>query len=210
MSRYYKYFIIFFLLVFLFLKFPDDLFAQNKKIVKDTTFVDSTKFHSPKVATIMSACLPGLGQIYNKKYWKVPLIYSGFGVIGYSIVVNSKKYKKFLTAYIDRVDDNPTTIDTIYPGYTLDEITLRKDYYRRNRDLSYIIGVVWYILNVFDATVDAHLFFFNINEDLSLNFKIETFPLYYKNATSSIQGLTVSLNIGKFNSNKYDKPKINL
>jgi hypothetical protein len=203
----FKYFVIFFLL--LFLKFQSSLQAQNAKINNDTTVVDSSKLHSPKVATIMSACLPGLGQVYNKKYWKVPLIYAGFGTIGYFAITNGDKYKKFETAYIYRIDNDSTTNDNVFIGYSTEDIKIRKDYYRRNRDLSYIIGVIWYILNIFDASVDAHLFYFNVNDDLSLNFKPATIPLYYKNNNYTVPGMKLSFNIGKFNSDKYIKPKTN-
>jgi hypothetical protein len=199
----YKYLILFFLLLLLWI--PCKLQAQNKEIKNDTTVIDSTKLHSPKLATLMSACLPGLGQVYNKKYWKVPLIYTGFGVIGYFIKTNGDYYNKYRTAYIYRKDKDTTTIDHVFPGYSDEDILSNRDSYRRYRDLSYIIGVIWYVFNILDATVDAHLFYFNINEDLSLNLKPSIVPLYYKNTSSALPGLTLSFNIGKIYNNK--KPK---
>jgi hypothetical protein len=202
----YKYLILFFLLLLLWI--PCKLQAQNKEIKNDSTVIDSTKLHSPKLATLMSACLPGLGQVYNKKYWKVPLIYTGFGVIGYFIKTNGDNYNKYRTAYIYRKDKDTTTIDHVFPSYSDEEILSNRDSYRRYRDLSYIFGVIWYVMNILDATVDAHLFYFNINEDLSFNLKPSVVPLYYKNTSSTIPGLTLSFNIGKIYKN--NKPKLYL
>jgi len=190
--------------------FSINLQAQDITNKNDSIVIDSSKLHSPKLATIMSACIPGLGQVYNKKYWKVPLVYAGFGVIGYSIKKNGDKYKTYHTAYIYRNDNDSTTIDDIYLGYSNETIKSANDYYRRNRDLSYIFGVIWYVLNVLDATVDAHLFYFNINDDLSLNVKPASLPLYYKSISSTIPGVTFSFNIGKSPINRNIKPKISL
>jgi len=204
----FNYFILFFFLTLLFSLFSSNIQAQKEIIKNDTIAIDSSKLHSPKLATIMSACIPGLGQVYNKKYWKVPLVYAGFGVIGYSIKTNGDKYNKFHTAYVERMDNDTTTIDKIYLGYSNADIKIRNDYYRRNRDLSYIFGVIWYVLNILDATVDAHLFFFNIDDNLSLNVKPASLPLYYKSTSSTIPGLTFSFNIGKSPIVRNNKPKI--
>lgn len=200
----FKYFILFFLL--LFLKFQGNSQAQNAKVNNDTIVVDSSKLHSPKIATIMSTCLPGLGQVYNKKYWKVPIIYAGFAAAGYGIVYYGENYKKYHNAYIYRIDGDSTTIDK-FPSILTENLIVYKDFYRRNRDLCYIVGVLWYVINILDASVDAHLFYFNINEDLSLNVKPTNVPLYYKNKNSSLPGLSLSFNIGKNYSNKYNKLK---
>jgi len=106
------------------------------------------------------------------------------------------------------MDNDTTTIDKIYLGYSNADIKIRNDYYRRNRDLSYIFGVIWYVLNILDATVDAHLFFFNIDDNLSLNVKPASLPLYYKSTSSTIPGLTFSFNIGKSPIVRNNKPKI--
>ena len=204
----FNYFIVFFFLTLLFSLFSSNIQAQKEIIKNDTIAIDSSKLHSPKLATIMSACIPGLGQVYNKKYWKVPLVYAGFGVIGYSIKKNGDKYKTYHTAYIYRNDNDTTTIDKIYLGNSNEYIKIQNDYYRRNRDLSYIFGVIWYVLNILDATVDAHLFFFNIDDNLSLNVKPASLPLYYKSTSSTIPGLTFSFNIGKSPIVRNNKPKI--
>jgi hypothetical protein len=146
--------------------------------------VDAEKIHSPKKATIYSAILPGLGQAYNKKYWKIPIIYAGFGTIGYFIGWNNGFYNTYKLAYSDFTDDDDSTnsyLDVLPPGYDLENTTdynnfksglsKQSDYYRRNRDLLIIGMVAFYGLNLIDASVDAHLFDFDISEDLTLNWQ---------------------------------------
>jgi hypothetical protein len=133
---------------------------------KDTTVI--VKRHSPTKAIIFSAVVPGLGQVYNKKYWKVPIIYAGLGALIYSIDFNIKKYNTFKDAYIARTDSSALTTDN-YPRYTADNLHTLFQYYRRNRDFSYILGGVVYLLNVLDAYVDAELFYFDVSDNLSLS-----------------------------------------
>lgn len=116
---------------------------------------------------LQSAILPGLGQIRNHKYWKVPVLYAGFGALIYFIDFNDGNYKKYKTAFIYRNDGDSLTVDA-FPNFTNDDIRVRKDYYRRNRDLSYILTAVLYSLNIIDAYVDAQLRNFDVSEDLSL------------------------------------------
>ena len=116
---------------------------------------------------LQSAILPGLGQVSNHKYWKVPIIYGGFAALVYFIDFNNKNYKDYKTAYLYRNDNDSLTVDA-FPNFTTDDIRVRKDYYRRNRDLSYILTAVLYSLNIIDAYVDAQLRNFDISEDLSL------------------------------------------
>ena len=119
----------------------DSLKSEGKKITQDSlTYI--AKKRANKVA-MMSALLPGLGQIANKKYWKVPIIYGGASVLTYFIISNNKEYNKYEDALIYRNDNDSTTVDN-YPNYTNDDLTLRRDYYRRNRDLSYIFASVLY------------------------------------------------------------------
>jgi len=171
-----------------------NLFGQGLEV--DTTKikevpVEAEEVHSPKKATIYSAVLPGLGQAYNKKYWKIPIIYAGFGTIGYFIGWNNGFYSTYKLAYSDLTDDDPTTDSyndleaTQY--YDLDDptdfnnfksgLSKQQDYYRRNRDLLIIGMVAFYGLNIIDASVDAHLFDFDISEDLTLNWQpaVKTF-----------------------------------
>ena len=128
---------------------------------------DTLESHSPTKAILFSAVLPGAGQAYNKKYWKIPIIYAGLGVLIYTIDYNSKNYRTFKNAYIARTDADSLTTDN-YPRYTDDNLRSLFQYYRRNRDLSYILAGALYVLNVLDAYVDAELFHFDVSDDLSL------------------------------------------
>lgn len=107
--------------VFLYAAFfllSSSLYAQQDTVKE--------KVHSPKKAAIMSAVIPGLGQIYNRKYWKPPIIYAGAAAIYYFAHFNTKYYKEFRDAYIARVDDDSTTIDP-YPAYQSDDLLTIKN-----------------------------------------------------------------------------------
>src|SRR4030095_6342749 len=128
-----------------------------------------TMLHSPRKATILSAILPGAGQYFNKKYWKIPIIYVGFTALSYYVVVNNDDYKTYKTAYKYRLDGDESTTDEFVGIYSDQDLSTLKNYYRRNRDLS-VIGIsVLYVLNIIDATVDAHLFHFDVSDELTLN-----------------------------------------
>ena len=129
------------------------------------------KMHSPTKATIMSACIPGLGQIYNKKYWKLPIIYAGFGVFTYLIVFNTNYYLEYKSAYIESVNGDSTgNYSDIVKKYPATSILSSAEYYRRNLEITVIVTALFYALQILDAAVDAHFFTYNISKDLS--FKI--------------------------------------
>lgn len=144
--------------------------------------IDSTGYyqsHSPRKATIYSMVLPGLGQIYNKKYWKLPIVYAGFGTFLYFAISNNKEYQKYSDAYYHKLEypDGPPLPDNEYEElYDKDFLLDSKNYYRRNRDLSYILTGLWYLLVVVDATVDAHLYTWEVDEDLSFRFEPAFYP----------------------------------
>ena len=127
--------------------------------------------HSPSKAALLSAVLPGAGQVYNKKYWKVPVIYAGFATLGYFIKFNNDNYQDFKDAYIARVDGDESTTDEYVGIYSDQDLQRLKDFYRRNRDLSFVGITLLYVLNIVDASVDAHLFYFNVNDDLTLRWQ---------------------------------------
>ncbi len=136
--------------------------------VETPKYGDADYIHSPRKATIMSAVLPGLGQVYNRKYWKVPIIYGGFAVAGYYLNDNLKQIDKYKDAFKAETDGNPETINDT--GYTSSQLETLIDQYKSWRDLSYIaIGAI-YALNIIDASVDAHLFHFDVSEDISMEF----------------------------------------
>ncbi|HOW25699.1 MAG TPA: DUF5683 domain-containing protein [Bacteroidales bacterium] len=128
------------------------------------------KKHSAKKASIYSAVLPGLGQAYNHKYWKIPIIYAGFGAFAYFINQNYSEYQQFKEAYLWKISGDTIPIDNeyIYKYQTADQLKNGKNYYLRNFELTCILTGVWYVLNILDATVDAHLLDYDINEDLSV------------------------------------------
>ena len=120
----------------------------------------------------MSMALPGLGQAYNKKYWKIPVIYAGFGVLGYFIHTNGTEYRKFREAYDIVATNDPSGVDNEYvQRYNLTQLQEGRNYYRRNYELSLIFTGLLYVLNIIDASVDANLYSFEINDDVSLRFE---------------------------------------
>ncbi len=148
------------------------------------------KQHSPTKATIMSMCLPGLGQIYNKKYWKVPIIYAGFGVFSYLIVFNTNYYLTYKSAYIESFNGDSTgNYSDIVRKYSKESILSAREYYRRNLEITIIFTAIWYILNIVDAAVDAHLFTFDIKNDLSLRIEPVLIPpaAQYRNYSSGVK-----------------------
>ncbi len=130
---------------------------------------DSTEVftHSPKKATYLSL-VPGLGQIYNKKYWKLPIVYAGFAATGYFAFWNRGEYLKFNDAYVCILNDPDNCDNELALKYDSDQLKSARDYYRRNMELSFILMGAWYILQILDATVDAHLYYWEVNENLSL------------------------------------------
>ena len=130
--------------------------------------------HSPQKATIMSACLPGLGQIYNGKWWKTPIIYAGFGAAGYFDVTNIIKYKSYLLAYrcsTGNLKEGEVPTEealALAEKYNSDQLLSYKNKYLRNIEIFSLIMAVWYGLNIVDACVDGHLYYYDVSEDLSI------------------------------------------
>ncbi len=139
-------------------------------IFSKPSFSQNNKVHSPNRAALYSAILPGLGQAYNRKCWKVPVVYAGFGVMYYFINSNNSEYLKFKDAYTYKSSTNPdpSLYNEYVDKYPLTSLQDGKVYYRRNRDLSIIIASFWYLLNITDAAVDAYLFDYDVSPDLSL------------------------------------------
>ena len=132
---------------------------------------------NPTKATWLALVIPGGGQIYNRKYWKLPIFYGGFAGCAYALTWNSKMYKDYSAAYKDAVNGNfnsSTITDLLPPNYNYSESQLtetlrkRKDTFRRYRDLSIFAFIGVYLLSVVDAYVDAELSNFDISPDLSM------------------------------------------
>ena len=186
-------------------RFDDDSLNVNKfdsiSVVVDTTFSKkemkqdwSTWRPDPKRALWLALVIPGGGQIYNRKYWKLPLVYGGFIGCMYAMNWNNTMYKDYSQAYIDLMDNDPNTQSYnqfLHLGMKItteadkkryqDIFRKRKDKYRRWRDLSFFVMLGVYALSVIDAYVDAELSVFDISDDLSL--KVE--PTIINNRSSS-------------------------
>lgn len=190
----------YFLTIFLVLLLQN-LFAQQTDSVataapKKVTLEDPEKtwLPNPKTATLLSAAIPGLGQAYNRSYWKMPIIYIAEGILVYLIIDNNKNYKEFKEAYQIRTDTSSNKTPDQFINHKVynstDRLRLARDDYRRNRDLSIVIAVAVYGMQILDANVDAHLRTFKINKELSL----ELNPFFYKYNTYNLaSGVSLSL-----------------
>ena len=159
--------------------------VSSKKVKKLTVKPE----HSPKKASIFSACLPGLGQAYNRKYWKIPLVYAGLGGFGYLTWFNNGLYHDYKDEYIFRTANPGQQIN--FTDYSDSQVKEQVDFYRRYRDLSVILVAAFYTLNIVDANVDAHLFTFDVSNDLSLNIS-PSIP-YSSTITAGSFGLSLTL-----------------
>jgi hypothetical protein len=161
----------------------------------------------PKKATIFAIAFPGGGQIYNRDYWKLPLVYGAFGGAVYAIRWNTVRYQDFLTGYksfFDLTSGKPRTDVTTVPVYlrdrketrelTLDQIRRGRTAYRRYRDYSYVIAAATYALAAVEANVAAHLKNFDISEDLSLRLEPS---LYQPNTPGLTAGVRVVMSFRK-------------
>ncbi|MBN2662254.1 MAG: hypothetical protein JXR68_01280 [Bacteroidales bacterium] len=180
-------------LIFLlfFVVFSIQIFSQNDSLIiisQDTTTKKVKPVRNPTVAIALSAVLPGAGQIYNRKYYKIPIIYGVFGGVGYYI-------RKSQWAYIAYRNDILLMQDQTIPEHLkfpttgisdLNELANNYNVARRQRDLFFIGGILWWTINVIDAYVDAELSDFDISDDLSLNFK----PYFNTFALNPVYGLT--------------------
>lgn len=155
----------------------DSLLAQP--IAKAQQQVQKMFVPKPTKALWLSLVLPGAGQIYNRKYWKLPIIYGGFLGCAYALTWNQMMYRDYSQAYLDIMDDDPNTksyLDMLPPRYDItgreDQFKAifkrKKDFYRRYRDLSAFCFIGVYLLSVVDAYVDAQLSEFDISPDLSM------------------------------------------
>jgi hypothetical protein len=161
---------VFYILLFYFLVGTQTFYAQVSNellIAKDTVKNSKLVIYDPlrpSKAAFYSAIVPGLGQAYNKKYWKIPVVYGAMGASMYFYLDNNKKYHSYRDAYKQRLLGLPDQYD-----YLDDDRLIRAQrFYQRNRDLSLLVTVAFYVLNIVDANVDAHLIQFNVSDNLSL------------------------------------------
>jgi len=124
-------------------------------------------------ASLMSALLPGLGQVYNRKYWKVPIIYAAIGGIGYFARGLNNEYQDYHNELLYRYANNQQV--NTFPEYTTDNLISLKNQAKKYRDMCFIGMGIFYVLNIIDANVDAHLKKFDVSDDLSLSIAPKTF-----------------------------------
>lgn len=170
----------FFIIICLFL--THSIYAQDEspsivKVDRDTavqikTVIIKEEFVPvPKKALLYSLILPGAGQIYNRKAWKLPLVYGAYGGLIYAFDFNGSQFKKFKQAYTYRLESNPLADELINPAVSTDAIKRARDASRKNLELTYMAAIVVHALNGIEAYVDAHLRNFDISEDLSLDIR---------------------------------------
>lgn len=138
--------------------------------VESSDTITDVERHSPRKASLYSTMLPGLGQAYNRKFWKIPVVYGLGAYTVYAAMANNVIYQGYRDAYRLRTDGNPATLDE-YVGLESDfTLQQRRDEFRRDRDYFWILTGVVYVLNIVDAAVDAHLFYFDVSDKLSMQF----------------------------------------
>jgi hypothetical protein len=190
--------------------------AQEINVPKDSLEISESKQKkvlSPKKASIYAALIPGLGQVYNGKYWKLPIVYGGYAGLIYVMGWNNQNYNDYFDAYrtiakyssVDQMSQedkdylndmfkipywdmntNPSHFESLKT-----QLKSGKDYYRRNRDMSIIAIAALHVLSIIDASVDANLADFNINDDLSLH--VNPMPLNTGRGTQ-VAGINVAFN----------------
>ncbi len=167
--------------------------------IKSTVTIKKGVKHSPRKAALLSTILPGAGQVYNKKYWKVPVIYAGAAGLAYSFQFNQSRYVKYRDAYKFRIDGDATTTDDYIGLYSDDNLNTLQKYYHRYRDLTVIGFVALYALNIIDASVDAHLFTFDVSDNLSM--KIEPTLINTVGMNNYTTGINLCMSLRTENNN---------
>lgn len=168
--------------------------AQKVQVLKDTTRTgedsvvimkkgkiitqeEYTARYVPRKALLYSAILPGMGQVYNKKYWKLPIVYGGFYILTYFAIGYNDLYNQYKLELYSVIRD-PTFVPE--SGYTEEQLRSVTEFYRRQRDFLLILNGMWYLLQLVDAHVDAHLRDFDLNPQLkvSLGPSLQQHPLF--------------------------------
>jgi len=186
---------------------PDTIIIQTQPRIRGRNVVDITndsipiqinsivkRKGDPMKASMISAVFPGGGQIYNRKYWKLPIVYGGFGALFYMFKTNSDNYQMYYKGYVDFTDNIPETrsyekfmpvgpdfdpaLITPARARSLEDQMIRFiDYHKRYRDLSIILAGVWYFAQILDANVDASLMDYDVSDNLELSFVPKMFNI---------------------------------
>ena len=141
----------------------------------------------PEKAAVYSAIIPGLGQAYNKKYWKIPVIYSGLITSAYYIQTSNESYTLYKNVYLSRISGENS--DQFQGQYSNTDLITLTNFHRRNREISILCFIGTYLLNIIDASVSAHLFNYDISDDLSLNIQ----PIYSSEKEAACLLLNINL-----------------
>lgn len=159
-------------------------------------FARRQKTQSPAAATLMSAILPGSGQLYNKKYWKMPIIYAGFSTLIYVADLNNTKYVKYRDEYEQMLlSQTDPAVTNPYPGVAAEAIQNRRDKWRKYRDLNYIGMGLLYVLNILDANVDANLLDYDVSDNLSMHFAPYISPINKQGTSKTETNIGLSFSI---------------
>lgn len=196
--------VILFLLSMHLVKAQDTIPLKDTSLVAPLAGIDTVKKvkHNPRKATIRSAIIPGWGQIYNKKAWKVPIVYAAIGIPVGTFIYNKNWYRKTSQAARMLGSDPPDTANyksrvdpQLHVFFTTDNslgaLLNYRNEFRRNMDYSILIALLMWGLNVVDATVDAHLRDFDVSEDLTMKIK----PAFINNTMTP--GVSIVFTIGK-------------
>jgi hypothetical protein len=178
----------------------EDNIYKGKKTPTNTDSLQEAQRKRYKRATLYSAILPGAGQVYNKKYWKVPIIYAALGIPAYYFFYNKSWYNKCQYALTVTVNGSgPDSVAAVAPPLQpfvkngdVNGIITYRDEFRKDQDYSVLFFLLFYALNIVDATVDAHLKDFNVNSDLSFRVKPMFIPGPYP-----IAGVTFAFDVHK-------------
>ena len=184
----------------------DSIAQISGEVITIPPIKSDEKFHSPHRASMYAAIFPGLGQFYNKKYWKIPIVFGGFGGAAYAISFNSERYNYYRGAYRDFIIRDPANKSylDILKGTNIDEAYIysnadwfqrylnnSKQRFKRYRDLSYAGLVAWYLITIIDASIDAHFYYFDVSDDLS--FQIDPTYIHINSDIGGAVGLKLRI-----------------
>lgn len=164
-----------------------------------SVMIDTAPKHSPRRAALLSTILPGAGQVYNRSYWKVPVIYAGLATLIYLNRDYNSVYRTYQSAYnayrqpfIDKNQTVPEGLITIDgANYTSSSVMAARDQVRRYRDLSFMGACLVYLLNIVDASVDAYFFEYDMSDNLSL--RLDTQPWYVANQYGAVVRCSIQI-----------------
>lgn len=160
----------------------DSLFIATDAI---ETFRSKSQL-DPDKAAVYAAIFPGLGQMYNQQYWKLPIVYGGAIVIGHFIKYNNDYYNAFRNAWLAETDDDENTVNP-FPRFGANALQTNAQRFKRDRDFMVILGVAYYLLTIVEAHVAAHMIEFDINDELAI------LPSYQPQTPYSVRNVGVSL-----------------